>query len=42
MTVERFSHVMHMSPPLRGRLREDVDCLTRSWLLSRRHRFRRA
>src|SRR5882762_589641 len=27
MTVERFSHVMHIVSTLRGRLREDVDCL---------------
>jgi anthranilate synthase component I len=27
MTVERFSHVMHIVSSLRGRLREDVDCL---------------
>src|ERR1700726_1490684 len=27
MTVERFSHVMHLVSSLRGRLREDVDCL---------------
>jgi anthranilate synthase component 1 len=26
MTVERFSHVMHLVSSLRGRLREDVDC----------------
>jgi anthranilate synthase component I len=26
MTVERFSHVMHLVSTLRGRLREDVDC----------------
>jgi len=26
MTVERFSHVMHIVSTLRGRLREDVDC----------------
>ncbi len=26
MTVERFSHVMHIVSSLRGRLREDVDC----------------
>jgi anthranilate synthase component 1 len=26
MTVERFSHVMHIVSGLRGRLREDVDC----------------
>jgi anthranilate synthase component 1 len=27
MSVERFSHVMHIVSSLRGRLREDVDCL---------------
>jgi anthranilate synthase component 1 len=27
MSVERFSHVMHIVSTLRGRLREDVDCL---------------
>jgi anthranilate synthase component 1 len=27
MTVERYSHVMHLVSSLRGRLREDVDCL---------------
>src|SRR5258708_13022145 len=27
MAVERFSHVMHIVSTLRGRLREDVDCL---------------
>src|SRR5258705_4445293 len=27
MTVERFSHVMHIVSTLRGRLREDVDSL---------------
>jgi anthranilate synthase component 1 len=26
MTVERYSHVMHLVSSLRGRLREDVDC----------------
>ena len=26
MTVERYSHVMHLVSNLRGRLREDVDC----------------
>ena len=26
MTVERFSHVMHIVSTLRGRLRKDVDC----------------
>jgi len=26
LTVERFSHVMHLVSSLRGRLREDVDC----------------
>jgi anthranilate synthase component 1 len=26
MTVERYSHVMHLVSGLRGRLREDVDC----------------
>ena len=26
MTVERFSHVMHLVSSLRGRLRKDVDC----------------
>jgi anthranilate synthase component I len=26
MTVERFSHVMHLVSSLRGRLRDDVDC----------------
>src|SRR5262249_16894563 len=26
LTVERFSHVMHIVSSLRGRLREDVDC----------------
>ena len=26
MSVERFSHVMHLVSSLRGRLREDVDC----------------
>jgi anthranilate synthase component I len=26
MTVERFSHVMHIVSSLRGRLRDDVDC----------------
>jgi len=26
MSVERFSHVMHIVSSLRGRLREDVDC----------------
>ena len=26
MTVERFSHVMHLVSSLRGKLREDVDC----------------
>jgi anthranilate synthase component I len=26
MTVERFSHVMHIVSSLRGKLREDVDC----------------
>ena len=26
MTVERYSHVMHMVSSLRGHLREDVDC----------------
>jgi anthranilate synthase component I len=26
MTIERFSHVMHIVSSLRGRLREDVDC----------------
>jgi anthranilate synthase component 1 len=26
MTVERYSHVMHLVSALRGRLREDVDC----------------
>jgi anthranilate synthase component I len=26
MTVERFSHVMHLVSSLHGRLREDVDC----------------
>lgn len=26
MTVERFSHVMHIVSSLRGQLREDVDC----------------
>jgi anthranilate synthase component 1 len=26
MTVERFSHVMHLVSSLRGQLREDVDC----------------
>jgi len=26
MTVERYSHVMHLASSLRGRLREDVDC----------------
>ncbi|HVM75916.1 MAG TPA: anthranilate synthase component I [Candidatus Saccharimonadales bacterium] len=26
MTVERYSHVMHMVSSLHGRLREDVDC----------------
>jgi anthranilate synthase component 1 len=26
MTVERFSHVMHLVSSLRGRLRQDVDC----------------
>jgi anthranilate synthase component I len=26
MTVERFSHVMHIVSTLRGKLREDVDC----------------
>src|SRR4029077_755745 len=26
MTVERFSHVMHIFSTLRGRLRKDVDC----------------
>ena len=26
MTIERFSHVMHIVSTLRGRLREDVDC----------------
>jgi anthranilate synthase component 1 len=27
LTVERYSHVMHIVSSLRGRLREDVDCL---------------
>lgn len=27
MQVERYSHVMHLVSSLRGRLREDVDCL---------------
>ena len=26
MTVERYSHVMHLVSSLRGRLRQDVDC----------------
>jgi len=26
LTVERYSHVMHLVSSLRGRLREDVDC----------------
>src|SRR5258708_18853752 len=26
MTVERYSHVMHLVSSLRGTLREDVDC----------------
>ena len=26
MSVERYSHVMHLVSSLRGRLREDVDC----------------
>src|SRR5205807_10382478 len=26
LTVERYSHVMHIVSSLRGRLREDVDC----------------
>ena len=26
MTIERYSHVMHIVSSLRGRLREDVDC----------------
>jgi anthranilate synthase component 1 len=26
MTVERYSHVMHLVSSLRGQLREDVDC----------------
>jgi anthranilate synthase component I len=26
MSVERFSHVMHLVSSLKGRLREDVDC----------------
>jgi len=37
LTVERYSHVMHLVSSLRGRLREDVDCF-----FSGRHRFRRA